>query len=114
MNKSNQEPLALSEQQSSRLMQLFQSSFAASLALASSTVGNTPLIWYPALTDIHEQVVHSLSPVLVEHRPGFEGLSPTLSLTLLAPLKGQPTHRIGAAHSPEVTDAFTLPLKPTL
>ncbi|KAB7726441.1 hypothetical protein F5984_24275 [Rudanella paleaurantiibacter] len=84
MKKSNEAVCPLSHEQASRLVQLFAPSFDACLAQAADKAGR-PVVWQPVLTDIHEQVVHALSPVLIENRQQPGEVSPTLSLTLLPP-----------------------------
>lgn len=91
MKKSNAEDLALTHQQASRLVQLFAPSFDACLEQAGTDLLNQPVYWQPALTDIHRQVVHTLTPVRVQHVPGHS--SPTLQLTLLG-VSSQPQQLI--------------------
>jgi hypothetical protein len=114
MNKSNQGPIQLDGDQSARLMRLFQFPPPSSLPSAWQTVASEPVIWHPVLTDIHDQVVHTISPVLVRQQAVSEGLPPTLSLILLAPPAGQSTPRMGAVNQQEVVDQSLHTPKQTL
>jgi hypothetical protein len=88
MKKSNDEDILLTHQQASRLVNLFATSFDACLDTGHSREFSQPVHWHPTLTDIHQQVVHQITPVLIqaEHVPGDS--SPTLTLSLL----GIPSH----------------------
>ncbi len=114
MNKSNQLPIQLDEDQSTRLMQLFQFPALSSAPSALQAVANEPIIWHPVLADIHDQVVHTISPVLVRRQVASEGLPPSLSLILLAPPSGQLTPRMGAVNQQEVVDQSLPTPKQTL
>lgn len=88
MDTSNEDRLTLNENQANRLMRLFGHPYDRGVQGFAESVmekarPGTAVIWHPTLTDLHEQVVHQLNPVLVDtrHLPGDP--SPTLSLTLL-------------------------------
>jgi hypothetical protein len=81
MKKSNVEDLIFTHQQASRLVNLFATSFDTCLDEAGNNSPGEPVCWQPTLTDIHQQVVHALTPVRVQQVPGHS--SPTLQLTLL-------------------------------
>ncbi|GAB3562601.1 hypothetical protein GCM10027578_05040 [Spirosoma luteolum] len=83
MNKSNDD-LLLAHEQASRLVHLFAPSFDAHLEQTAVEPGK-PVLWHPVLTDIHQQVVHALSPVLIKSRQQPGATTPTLSLSLLPP-----------------------------
>lgn len=81
MKKSNVDDLIFTHQQACRLVNLFATSFDACLDEAGNNSLGQPVCWQPTLTDIHQQVVHALTPVQVQQVPGHS--SPTLRLTLL-------------------------------
>lgn len=88
MNTSNGEQLMLNENQANRLIRLFGHPLDQSAQAVAKPVMDEPrrgaaIIWHPTLTDLHEQVVHRLNPVLVDNRVLPGDYSPTLSLTLL-------------------------------
>lgn len=114
MNKSNEAPFSLNEQQATRLIHLFQPSFNASLSQASTKTGQEAIVWQPVLTDWHEQVVHRLNPVLVEnlHRAG--DISPTPSLTLLGVPAMSTSQQTGSILKPALPDEPAITPKPTL
>jgi len=84
MDKSNDALMPLTHEHASRLVQLFAPSFDDCLTNYTEKSAK-PIVWHPVLKDIHEQVVHALSPVLIESRQHLGDSSPTLSLSLLAP-----------------------------
>lgn len=84
MKKSNKDGLYLPHGQASRLVQLFAPSFDACMEKSGEGNVGQSFIWNPVLTDIHQQVVHAISPVLVEQHQHLGDPSPTLSLSLLA------------------------------
>ena len=114
MNKGNQSPIQLDADQSTRLLQLFQFTSLSSLLPVPQATASEPIIWHPVLTDIHDQVVHAISPVLVRQQRASEGLPPTLSLLLLAPPAAQPTPRVDTVNSQNTTDQPLLTPKQTL
>ena len=88
MNTSNEEQVLLNENQANRLIRLFGHPLDQSVQAVAKPVMDEPrrgaaIIWHPTLTDLHEQVVHRLNPVLVDTRVLPGDYSPTLSLTLL-------------------------------
>ncbi len=112
MNISNAKTMTLDEGQADLLIQLFRPSFDVCLQQASSNSLVTSFIWTPVLTDIHQQVVHTLGPVLVHRHESVVSLSPTLSLLALP--VGQPASIMGTLHQAGLA-AELLPItKPTL
>lgn len=88
MNTSNEEQVLLNENQANRLIRLFghpldQDAQGFEEPVMNESRRGTAIIWHPTLTDLHEQVVHRLNPVLVDTRVLPGDPSPTLSLTLL-------------------------------
>lgn len=88
MNISNGEQLLLNENQANRLIRLFGHPLDHSVQAVAKPVLDEPwreaaIVWHPTLTDLHEQVVHRLNPVLIHTRVLPGDSSPTLSLTLL-------------------------------
>lgn len=112
MNISNAETLPLDERQADRLIQFFKPSFDECLSQANSSSPNPAVIWMPVLTDIHQQVVHTLGPVLVHRHESVEALSPTLSL--LAFPVGQPASIMGTLRQAELAAELLPTTKPTL
>lgn len=111
MNKSNN-ALLLAHEQASRLVHLFAPSFDARLEQTAAEPGK-PVLWHPVLTDIHQQVVHALSPVLIESRQQPGEAAPTLSLSLLPPSTA--TARLQAVpQQPLLPDTQTPTVKTTL
>ncbi|MBO0931896.1 hypothetical protein [Fibrella aquatilis] len=106
--------MPLNAEQSARLMQLFRFSPTISSLPTAQVMASEPTIWHPVLTDIHDQVVHTISPVLVRQQVALAGLPPTLSLILLAPPTAQSTPQIGAVNSQGVTDQLVPIPKQTL
>ncbi len=104
--------MPLAHEQASRLVQLFAPSFDACQEQPTSGTGQM-YIWQPVLTDIHQQVVHALGPVLVEShlKPGDP--SPTLSLSLLAPPVSPLQPQVSRAQQ-SLADDFMPVAKPTL
>lgn len=70
-------------------------------------------MWHPVLTDMHLQVVHALSPVLVEPHQRLGDSSPTLSLSLL-PASNTAAQLQAEQELQHIPDSLTLPVKPAL
>jgi hypothetical protein len=114
MKKSNAEDILLTHQQASRLVNLFATSFDACLDNGHFREFSQPVHWHPTLTDIHQQVVHQITPVLIQAEHVHGDSSPTLTLCLVGiPSRSQPHQYVpGERHSP-TTDMIPT-VKPTV
>ena len=114
MNQSNSNHQQLDGEQSKRLIQLFEPSFDQCLQEAAIALPGKPLVWQPILTDVHDQVVHRINPVLVQAKPVTADSPPTLFLTLLSPPAESPTNQVapGEVH-PTTNELIPVP-KPSL
>jgi hypothetical protein len=112
MKKSNEPDFRLPHEQASRLVQLFAPSFDTCL-MQSADNGGKPIVWHPVLRDIHEQVVHAVSPVLIESRQQPGEVSPNLSLSLL-PAPSGATRLQSAQEQSVVPDELTPTVKTSL
>lgn len=114
MNKSNGEPIELSDAQANRLIHLFRPSFESPVNQTTGVVQASAMIWHPMLTDIHQQIVHSISPVLIQQTVSAETHSPTLSLTLLPAPADHSARGIDPVQHNRPVDELAVVPKPTL